>query len=152
MMRPMTKHPEDQAGIVLVDILFAIFVLGIAALHFVDARSNTMRRAHSTARLRIARMLTSQKMEEILLNEVSQEPQELQESGTFEDEGYSDFSFDIEEEEVSISSEEDLKDPEKTEKFVRRLTVTVTYPGQRGTEDTFSLTTILPEEEEEEGG
>jgi len=145
------KRRKEESGVVLVDILLAVLVLGIAALYFVDARSNTIRTAQSTAKLRIARMLATLKMEEVLLNEVSKESSETDAYGTFDEQGYESYDFEIDVEDVLISSEEDLEDPEKSEKYVRRVTVTVTYEGERASQESFSLTTILPQLEEEGG-
>jgi len=146
------KLRSQEAGIVLLDVLFAVFVLGIAALYLAETRSNTIVRAGGTARLRIARMLASKKMEEILVNEVSEEDQGVPTDGTFEDDGYSDFTYDVDVEDISISTDEDLEDPEKRQWNVRRVTVIVTYPGENKQKETFSITTILPEVLEEEGG
>lgn len=136
----------------LVDIFFALLVVGISALLF-EARSNAISRAKNTWSLRIARMLASQKMEDVLVNELSAEPDEaMATSGDFDEEGYKGFTFEIDGEEISISSEEDLEDPDRTEKFVRRVTVTISYEGERKAQETFSLSTILPYVEEEESG
>lgn len=147
------RRRKEESGLVLLDVLFAVFVLGIAALYLVEARSNSITCALNTARLRIARMLASQKMEEVLVNELSQEPDEnFASSGAFDEEGYPGFEYSIDSEDVSISTEEDLEDPEKTERFVRRLSVTVIYKGEGNKEEDFSLTTILPEIAQEDGG
>lgn len=143
----------QESGIVLLDVLFAVFVLAMAALPLVVARGNSIRRAAATHSLRIARMLAGKKMEEVLANEMATEPdQSLDTSGDFKDDGYQGYEFDLGEEEVLVSSEEDLEDEEKREWYVRRFTVTVTYPGEEAAKKTFSLTTILPEIPEEESG
>ncbi len=148
------KGNSSDSGIVLLDVLFAVLILGIAAIYFVQSRSNAIADAGATARLRIARMLAGQKMEEVLVEEVSQEENTaFTLDGNFEEEGYKSFEYEIDVEDVSISTEDDLEDPDRREWFVRRVTVTVTYPGEMNTQETFSLTTILPEiVEEEEGG
>ena len=149
-----SRRRSQESGLVLIDVLFAVTVLMVSALYLVEARGNSITRAVNTARLRIARMLASQKMEEVLVNEISKEPaDDFFMAGTFEEEGYDAYSFSIEEELFSISSDEDLEDSENREWFIRRITVTVTYSGEGGKEESFSVATILPDvEEEEEGG
>jgi Tfp pilus assembly protein PilV len=147
------SNNAQESGIVLLDVLFALFVMAIAAIYLIESRSSSIRRSASTHSLRIARMLAGKKMEEVLTDNMATEPdQNFSMSGDFKDDGYHGYEFEIEEEEVLVSSEEDLEDEEKREWYVRRLTVTVTYPGEGVKEQTFSLTTILPEILEEESG
>lgn len=152
MDRP--RHPDGESGLVLLDIVFAILFLSVAALYLVESRSNAIRRSGNTHNLRIARMLASKKMEEFLANEVATEPDaSFSSEGTFEEEKYPAFSFAIYEESESISTADDLEDPERREWMVRKITVVVRYSGDLGREEEFTLTTICPEIlEEEEGG
>ena len=158
MMRRTDKNRDGgrrrrkDSGVVLLDVLFAVFILGMAALPLVITRSNSIVRAGATARLRIARMLAGQKMEEVLVEEVTSEPDtSFSMSGSFEEEGYPDFTYEIDIEDVAIHDDQDLQeDPDLREWYVRRVTVTVTYPGEDKKEETFNLTTILPEIVDEE--
>ena len=153
MEKNSSRASKEQSGIVLLDVLFAVFILGMTAFPLIVIRSNNITTAHNTSRLRIARMLAGKKMEEVLVNEISEESDpNFSTSGNFEEEGYESFEYEIDVEDVSISTEEDLEDPERREWFVRRVTVTVTYPGELNTKETFTLTTILPEIVEEESG
>jgi hypothetical protein len=147
------RGPE-AAGVVLLDVLFAVFILGMVALPLVEARGNSIRRAAATHNLRIARMLAGKKMEEVLANEIATEPdQNFAMSGEFTEEGYYGFKYEIDELDVPIHDEEELaEDPDKREWYVRCLTVNLTYPGEGNERNTFSLTTILPEIVEEESG
>jgi Tfp pilus assembly protein PilV len=156
----MTRHtgkprrPDGESGLVLLDVVFAILFLGIAALYLVESRSNAIRRSGNTHNLRIARMLATKKIEEFLANEVAAEPDaSFSSEGTFEEEKYPAFSFAIYEENESISTSDDLEDPERREWTVRKITVVVRYSGDLGREEEFTLTTICPEilEEEQSG-
>jgi hypothetical protein len=140
---------------VLLDIVFAILFLSVAALYLVESRSNAIRRSTKTHNLRIARMLATKKMEEFLTNELAAEPDaSFSSEGTFEEDKYPAFSYAIYEESESISTAEDLEDPERREWMVRKITVVVRYSGDLGKETEFTLTTICPEilEEEESSG
>ena len=156
----MTKHtnqsrrPDGESGLVLLDIVFAILFLSVAALYLVESRSNAIRRSTKTHNLRIARMLATKKMEEFLTNELAVEPDaSFSSEGTFEEDKYPAFSYAIYEESESISTAEDLEDTERREWTVRKITVAVRYSGDLGVEEEFTLTTICPEIlEEEEGG
>jgi hypothetical protein len=140
---------------VLLDIVFAILFLSVAALYLVESRSNAIRRSTNTHNLRIARMLATKKMEEFLANEVAAEPDaSFSCDGNFEEDKYPAFSFAIYEEAEVLSTDEDLEDQEHREWTVRKITVAVRYKGDLGREEEFTLTTICPEilEEEESGG
>lgn len=158
MMSPTDRRPkrrDGESGLVLLDIVFAILFLSIAAMYLVESRSNAVRRSTNTHNLRIARMLATKKMEEFLANEVAAEPDaSFACDGNFEEDKYPAFTFLIYPEDVPISTDEDLEDPEHREWTVRRVTVTVGYKGDLGMEEEFTLTTICPEilEEEESGG
>jgi hypothetical protein len=144
------KCRSGESGIVLVDVLFAVFVLAIAAIAFVDVRSNAISRSISTRSLRIARMLACQKMEEIFVNEMSEEPEDLATGGDFTEDGYPGFTYEITEERKEIYYQEDLdEDPEKREWWIREVTVKVTYKPENR-EKTYSLSAMLRYQETEE--
>jgi hypothetical protein len=149
------RHRDSESGLVLLDIVFAILFLSIAAMYLVESRGNAIRRSSKTHNLRIARMLASKKMEEFLTNELATEPDaSFASEGDFEEDKYPAFSFAIYEEVESISTEDDLEDPERRDWSVRKITVVVRYKGDLGMEEEFTLTTICPEilEEEESSG
>jgi hypothetical protein len=161
MMKPTDRtadkaRPRDrESGLVLLDILFAIAFLSTTALFLVEARSNAIRRSTNTHSLRIARMLATKKMEEFLANEVAAEPDaSFAYDGSFEEDKYPAFTYEIYEESESISTAEDLDDDERRDWTVRKITVVVRYKGDLDEDEEFTLTTICPEilEEEESGG
>jgi type II secretory pathway pseudopilin PulG len=149
MSNQKNKRREHDSGIALLEVTLAIVIIAVFVLLLVASRGDIISTASNANSLRIARMLASQTLEEVLLAEAAEEEQEA--GGTFEN--YPGFTWEESAYDVPLTTGEERDDyPGLQEMYVRHITVTVKYENAEGTEVEYSLATILPYKEEAQEG
>lgn len=140
---------KQQRGITLLEVMLAIVIIAVFVSLLIASRGDIISTVGNANSLRIARMLASQKMEEILLAEVTGEEEAA--GGTFEK--YPGFTWQQTIQSISLITKQDREDnPDVQEINVQSVTVTVEYENSEGTKVQYSLSTILPYEEETQEG
>jgi type II secretory pathway pseudopilin PulG len=138
---------QCESGITLLEVTLAVVIIAVFVSILIVSRDDIISTAVNSNSLRTARMLASEKMEEILLAQVTEEEEGEATSGTFET--YPGFTWDKTTEDVSLITDEERDDnSEVQERYVTRVTVNVGYEKAGGEKVQYSLATILPYKEE----
>jgi prepilin-type N-terminal cleavage/methylation domain-containing protein len=137
---------QREGGFTLLEVMLAVGIIAVFFAVLIVSRDDIISTAANSNSLRIARMLASQKMEEVLLSEVAEEGEETL-GGTFEN--YPGFSWEESTEEISLTTDEELDaTPDMQQTYVTLITITVEYENAGGTKSQYSLATVVPSKEE----
>jgi type II secretory pathway pseudopilin PulG len=138
-----SNRRQCESGITLLEVTLAVVIIAVFVSILIISRDDIISTAVNSNSLRIARMLASQKMEEILLAQVAEEEEEAV-SGTFEN--HPGFTWDETTEDVSLITDEEREDGVQ-EIYVTRVTLNVSYENAGGEKVQYSLATIIPYKE-----
>lgn len=132
-------------GFTLLEVVFAVVIIATALLGLQAAMSGAILSAADSINRRAARTLARAKMEEILTEEIDAEG-----SGSFDEEGYAQFSWESRAEELGVGTAEGAPSPQS----VRVVTLEVRFPTETGEggNETLTLVSVLPAEEQPGGG
>ncbi|MFH1423003.1 MAG: prepilin-type N-terminal cleavage/methylation domain-containing protein [Planctomycetota bacterium] len=142
---------NSKSGITLLEVMLAVVIIAVFVTLLTVSRDDIMSKAINTNSLRTARMLASQKMEAVILADMLDDESMEMASGSFDN--YPGFSWYSTSEEISIiTTTEREENPSIDERYVKRLTVGITYEKEDGTKDFYRLATILPYKKEASEG
>jgi len=149
-MQKPKKSNNKQSGLTLVEIMVAVTIISLAVAVILVNINRDFDSAIDSHNLRIVKMLATKKMEDVLLFYNSEDQSGgMDASGDFSEEGYPQFSWSVEEEELNLTTEEEIQDGEE-DRIVYKVTLTVTYKKKDGTDAEYRLSAVVEPKEDEQ--
>lgn len=144
------KNNNKQSGLTLVEIMVAVTIISLAVSVILININRDFDSAIDSHNLRIVKMLATEKMEDVLLFYNEADPTETMDaSGDFSEKGYPQFKWTVEEEELNLTTDEEIQDGEE-DRIVYKITLTVTYKKKDATDAEYRLSTIVEPKENEQ--
>ncbi|MCX7703887.1 MAG: type II secretion system GspH family protein [Planctomycetota bacterium] len=142
--RPHKQNsPASERGLTLLEVMAAVTILALATSALLIGINRDFDKAVDSNQLRIVKMLSTKKMEEVLLFYTSgNQSQTLETSGNFESDGYPQFEWSLEEEELNLTTEEEKRDG-REDQILYKVTLTVKYKKEDGTDAEYKLSSVV---------
>jgi|GEM_PF-1340614 len=132
-----------EKGLTLLEVMAAVTILALATSALLITINKDFDNSVESHNLRLAKMLAVKKMEEVLLFYTSESTTStLDSSGTFESDGYPQFEWVVEDEEMNLTTDDEKKDG-KEDQILYKITLTVRYKKGDGSDAEYKLSSIV---------